>query len=58
MVKNLCALHLTTELKKDSREFYTEEKKDFLSFCELWPKVFVSYGQRYDHNFFILCEDL
>ena len=35
----ICALHLTTESKKDSKESYKGKKKDFL--------VFVSYGQMF-----------
>ena len=50
--------HFTTEFKRDSKESYKGEKEGFLSFCELWTNIFVSYGQRYAQLFFILSDDL
>ena len=52
-------VHYTLLLSsKKTLENHIDEKKGFFSFCELWTKVFVSYGQRYDHIFFILSGDL
>ena len=49
MIKNLCALPLTSDLKRESREINKGEKKDYLSF--------MSFGQIFLWAISTLSED-